>query len=152
MIRITSENELLNLFRPIDRDEVQVPADMTFPLIVRDYIKWIEPSGHRAYLVFLDPDQPQALGVVFRRTSSSDSPAQMCQWCHSVRSGNGVGLLTSSSGTRRRVGLYLCRDLGCKEQLTEGPRVNDMRETLDVEQKMQRVLRRMADFAKGNLF
>ncbi len=153
--RFATPEKLLECFRDLDRDQVQLPHDMVFPLVVRDYLSWIEPSGARVYLVFDDPFSSLGpVGVVFKRTSSSgDSPAQMCQWCHSVRGGGRVGLLTATAGRKRRVGVYLCRDLDCREKIFgKRPDVNDLRESLGKSQRLDRVLEKMSDFARENLF
>lgn len=151
MIRIANEAELLDSFRALDRDQVQLSPDFQFPLAVKDYLSWVEPSGHRVYLVF--PDDGSLRGVVFERTSSSSEvPVSMCQWCHSVRRGSGVGLLTASAGRNRRVGVYLCRSLECKDNVMSPPTINDFSEGLSGSERLQRVVRRMSDFARANLF
>lgn len=153
MIRINSEEQLLETFREIDRDEVQVPLTARFPMAVKDYVSWIEPSGHRIYLVFEDVQTGAPLGVVFQRThASADTKASMCQWCHAVRSGTGVGLLTASASKNHRVGVHLCADLNCRDHAMGPPGVNDFNESLSSAEKMQNVLRRMTAFARKNLF
>src|SRR4051812_44796198 len=98
MLRISSEKELVESFRPMEREEVILPRDLAFPLIVRDYQAWSEPSGHRVFLVLAEPGRKQPMGIVFQRSQASSSETaahpQMCDWCHSVRAGNGVSLLT----------------------------------------------------------
>src|SRR5688572_26130790 len=104
MIRIQSENELLDSFRLIDRDQVELPVDMRFPLLVKNYLAWPEASGARVFLVFEDPSSRKPFGIVFRQEQASFGQAAcMCEWCHSVRSGNGVGLLTATSNDSTRV-------------------------------------------------
>ncbi len=76
----------------------------------------------------------------------------MCQWCHSVRPGNAVGLLTTDLSANRRIGLHLCVDLDCKQQAERGPGVNDFNEGLDTNDKISRIVARMNHFAKHNLF
>lgn len=153
MIKITSENQLLETFRSLDRDQVQVPAEFKFPLAVKDYLSWIEPSGHRVYLVFEDTASGLPLGVVFERTPAPPStPASMCQWCHSVRSGTGVSLLTTAASKNRRVGLHLCTDLNCRERAMGAPGIHDFNESLSGVEKVKQVVRRMNEFAKSNLF
>src|SRR4051794_7258476 len=97
MIRISSEAHLRSTFRSIDQDEVVPPVETRFPLVAKDYLRWLEPSGHRVFLVF--EDEGALRGVVFQRTSgAADTAAAMCQWCHAVRSGPAVGLLTAAAG------------------------------------------------------
>lgn len=130
-----------------------MPADLGFPLALKDYFAWTEPSGHRVYLVFGDPTTGHPLGVVFQRTSTpADAPASMCQWCHAVRTGGGVSLLTAAAGRNRRVGVHLCSDLSCRDRAFGVPGRHDFNEGLSPQEKLQRLLRRMGDFAHGQLF
>lgn len=153
MLRISSVEEMKQSFRPIDQEEVQFPAEMTFPLLVRDYLAWVEPSGHRTYLVFADPAGQKARGIVFRRGhQSADSPAVMCDWCHSVRGRGTVGLLTATVSPTHRIGLNLCRDLSCKEKLDKPPSANDVFESIPADDKKRRLVERMSVFARRNLF
>ncbi len=151
MFKITSENELLESFRELERSEVHIPKDLQFPLFVKDYLAWVEPSGARAYLLFAEGTRPLPMGIVFRRGPSSPS-AMMCEWCHSVRAGDEVRLLTATSNSNRRVGLHLCQDLSCKEKAHENPGVHDVPEALDGHQKVRRILGRMAEFSRRYLF
>lgn len=153
MIRISSENELRAAFRPIDAKELFLPGDLSYPIVLRDYMAWIEPSGHRVFLLFQDPNGLGARGIVFRRShSSSSGTVQMCQWCHSVRGGNSVRLLTAANGTRKRIGMYLCQDLSCKEKVLGSPGVDDLREPYSRYEKLYRVLLKMSDFARQDLY
>lgn len=153
MIKISSEDDLLSSFRDIDRDEVQLPVDIKFPLAVRDYTSWLEPSGHRVYLVFQNQNTGQPMGVVFRRPNGPPmTPASMCQWCHTVRTGNAVTLLTASASSNRTVGLYLCSQLNCREHALASPSVHDFNEGLSGQERINEVVRRMREFATGNLF
>ena len=152
-MQIPNESQLLAAFRESEVDEVQLPPNVTFPLTVEDYMAWPEPSGHRVYLIFQESQTGHPMGVVFQRTRGSASVgASMCQWCHAVRAGSEVGLLTTSAGADRRVGVYLCADLDCKEHAERSPGVNDFVESLGVKEKIQRIVGRMNFFAKRNLF
>jgi hypothetical protein len=153
MIRIASEHQLLDTFRSLDRDEVQLPPDMRFPVAARDYLSWIEPSGHRVYLVFEDQAAGGLKGIVFQRThAGADTPAAMCQWCHSVRTGNGVSLLTAAAGRNTRIGVHLCSDLNCRERALSTPGIHDFNESISGQERVQRVLQRMGEFARKCLF
>jgi hypothetical protein len=153
MIRISNEQQLLSAFRDSDRGEVYIPADFAFPFTLKDYVAWVEPSGHRVYLVFQEVQSGHPMGVVFQRTrGAADTPASMCQWCHSVRPGTAVGLLTTAAGPNRRIGLHLCANLDCKEHAMKPPGVNDFPEAVQGRDKVERIVRRMNDFAKHNLF
>lgn len=151
MFKINSEKELLESFRSIDRDQVRLPSDMNFPLLVKNYHSWLEPSGHRAYLVFEDPQSHKPLGVTFRRTMSEHVPV-MCDWCHSIRGRGGVSMMTAAVSPDRQVGVYLCSDLRCEDEIQKPPSVNSLRESLDASERTQALMQRMYDFVKRNLF
>ena len=153
MLRIASIEEMKQSFRPIDQDEVEFPSDLVFPLLIRDYLAWVEPSGHRTFLVFADPVAKKPRGIVFKRGPSfADAPAAMCDWCHSVRGKGSVGLLTAAVSKTNRVGLMLCRDLSCRDKLEKPPAANDVFETHQPDDKKRRLLERMSHFAQRNLF
>ncbi len=154
MIRISHENEILNSFRDLDRSEVALPETMQYPLLLKDYLTWSEPSGYRVYLVFNDPVKNIPMGVVFQRGASTGmSPPMMCEFCHSIRAGDGVMMLTAAASSKRRIGLSLCRDLSCKAKIeASAPGANDFYETSTPREKIQRLVKRMAAFSRQNLF
>ena len=118
MFRIETEKDLLQAFRPRDRDKVEVPRDLRFPLFVRDYLTWVEPAGTRVFLVCPSPQGKRPMGIAFRRDSHGDStPSQMCDWCHTHGPSTEIGLLTTDVNSKRRVGVNLCLDLRCKDKL-----------------------------------
>ena len=157
MISISSKSQMLDAFRPIDRPEVQLPHGLEFPVVLKDYMAWVEPSGARVFLLFQDPTVGGARGVVFRRNNATpEQVTQMCQWCHSVRGGNSVRLLTAKlspkrTGAHRTVGLHLCADLSCKDKVLGTPGINDLREPYSAYQKLFRVLLNMGDFCRNSL-
>lgn len=121
MFRLETDRALIQSFRARDRRVIEMPAGIRFPLFVRDYLAWTETSGARVYLVFAAPGSHKPIGIIFRR-DSSDAAAQtsrMCDWCHSYGSASEVGLLTADADSKRRVGVYLCVDLRCKEKLED---------------------------------
>ena len=76
----------------------------------------------------------------------------MCEWCHAVRGHGGVKLLSVRTDDRRRVGLYLCSDLGCVARARQLPGPDDLPEGLDGDERARRIVRRIADFAARRLF
>lgn len=144
MLRIKDQTELLNLFRDVDTKDVIIPKDIKFPLAVSDYFAWKEPSGHRTYLVIEDIERPFAL--TFERTKNSEGVPMMCNWCHGVRPASDVALMTVAVDKRTRVGIYVCSDLRCKENILDRPSINDMRETLGQQEKIMRLKQKMQDF------
>jgi len=142
MIRIAQAEELVDSFRDLDRDQVELPDTFAFPMLLKDYLVWVEPSGHRVFLVFAHPERRVPMGLVFQRGGQSDSPPMMCEFCHNVRSGGQITMMTAAASRTRRVGLHLCRDLGCKHG--EDPAL--------ARERAREVTRRMAHFARQNLF
>ena len=152
MIRIASFEHLLEKFRELDRAEVQIPAAFKFPMALKDYLAWVEPSGHRVYLLFEDQSSGEPMGIVFQRNNgAADTPAAMCQWCHTVRPGPAVGLLTAAAGKNHRIGVHLCSTLNCRENKGK-PGIHDMRESLGAHERLHEILERMSSFAHRNLF
>jgi hypothetical protein len=97
-----------------------MPAGVTFPLFVRDYLVWTETSNARVYLVFGIPGSYKPMGIIFRRDQSGgDLITQMCEWCHTSGPSSQVGMLTVDVNSKRRVGVSLCLDLHCKDRLEE---------------------------------
>ena len=121
MFRIESDQALVQAFRPRDRRLIEMPEAAHFPLFVRDYLVWTETSGARVYLVFGAPGTRRPVGVIFRRDAhpTMEPGANMCDWCHTVGSSLEVGLLTVEVTSKRRAGMYLCRDLRCKEKVED---------------------------------
>lgn len=118
MFLIETEKDLLQAFRPRDREKVELPKDIRFPLFVRDYLAWVEPAGTRTFLVCPSPQGKPPMGIAFRRDShGGPAPSHMCDWCHSYGSSNEIGLLTTDVNSKRRVGVNLCLDLRCKDKL-----------------------------------
>jgi hypothetical protein len=118
MFRIESERDLLHAFRLRDRKSVELPKGLQFPLFVRDYLAWTEPTGTRVFLVLPSPAGSLPLGITFRRDAPGGGlGASMCDWCHAYGSAHEIGLLTTDVSSKRRVGVCLCVDLRCKEKL-----------------------------------
>lgn len=137
----------------IERSEVILPREFRFPLTVKDYLSWVEPSGFRVYLLFQAKTGSPALGIVFRRdqTGTSTQP-RMCEWCHAVRAGDGVSMLTATASSHRSVGLHLCRDLSCKEKAVSAPGVHDVPQSITSYERVQKIIQKMNEFARRELF
>lgn len=152
MFLIRSDKELMDCFRQQDQAEVFIPADLVLPKVSKDYLTWMEPSGARAYLVFQDESFKAPFGIVFRRDQTAGpSVAAMCDWCHSVRSGNEIGVLTVSTSNKKRVGISLCRDLSCAEKIRSEPGANDFSVQASMQERIKRLLAKMSTFARQQL-
>jgi hypothetical protein len=151
MSTLLSEAELLRCFREIDRSEVELAPDLAFPLQLDDVTAWA--VGPRAFLVFRDRATAPPRGIVFHRNAGAmPDVVAMCEWCHAVRGHGAVKLLSVRTDERRRVGLYLCSDLGCVSRARELPGPDDIPEQLDGAQRARRTLRRISEFASRRVF
>lgn len=119
MFKLDDEKAVLDSFRTRDRKHVELPDDLKFPVILRDYVAWRHPAGGRLYLVFA-PEEGHPTGIVFDTNGGSGGQVpQMCTWCHSSAGAGSVAMLTATASNRKRVGVLVCGDLSCKAKLEE---------------------------------
>lgn len=119
MFTIESEKALIDAFRPRDRRTLELPEGVKYPLFVRDYLAWVEPTGVRVFLAFNLP-KGALTGIAFRRDQQGErSTSAMCEWCHWSGGGTSVGLLTAQASSKRRVGVNLCLDLTCSAKMEQ---------------------------------
>lgn len=144
VFKLDAEAALVSTFRPKDRKLVEVSAELLFPLAVKDYLAWLHPAGGRAFLVFAVP-QGVPTGVVFD-SSGGASALSMCTWCHCASAGV-VGLLTATLNGRKRVGINVCTDLGCRERLEQQANLSGA----SVRPAMEKLVSRMGRFASEAL-
>ncbi len=116
---LQSEAELLKAFRPRDKKVFDLPQQVSYPLVVRDYHSWTDEYGARAYVVFMDPVSNRPLGIVFRRDGGENGPGRLCEWCHSYGSSQEIGLLMAERNSKTQVGISLCRDLSCRQKIQQ---------------------------------
>lgn len=147
MHKLDTGAELLATFRTRDQPLVELPAGLSFPLILRDTMTWKHPAGGRLFLVF-SPEVGLPTGIVFDSNGPSAAQVpQMCSWCHSLAQGNAVSMLTASHGSRRRVGVFVCGDLGCKQRVEE----DCNRAGKNVQLAFKALVARIATFATDGL-
>lgn len=147
MFKIDTEQSLLNAFRPRDRKAVQLPPEPKFPMIGRDCLAWTDPTGFHVYLVFAVAGGPPT-GIAFRREQSGEgSGSRMCEWCHSYGSADQIGLLTTDLNSKKRVGINVCLDLGCRAKLENAADLSG-RNFFDLSKRM---LERVGRFASEGL-
>lgn len=146
MLKLDSEEALLKAFRPKDRDLVELPTGLALPAVVHDYLAWTHPAGGRVYLIFAVP-KGTPIGIVFDSNGSGASTPQMCDWCHSTGAGTQIGLLTARLDAKRRVGVHVCSDLGCKRKLEDEANRNGASAVPAIE----RTVARMGRFASESL-
>jgi hypothetical protein len=116
---LRSDLDLLDTFRSNEQTSVVLPKDSLYPIAVKHYHAWSEPSGVYTYLVFKRADWEAPFGLVFQRNGggSSASAAGMCDWCHHSGPSDEVGLLTTSVSTHVTGGTWLCLDLHCLQRI-----------------------------------
>lgn len=117
MEQIKSEEELLNAFRPRDRKHVEIPSDMTFPLMFSHYLAWTESSRARVFLLFKRPSWKAPVAISFRRMHSGGGG--MCDWCQTIGSSDQVGMMSITRDPNTSLGFMLCLDLGCINRLEQ---------------------------------
>jgi hypothetical protein len=151
MTTVTSESQLMGCFREIDRSEVELSSDFVLPMQFEDALAWT--VGPRAFLLFRDRPGGTPRGIVFHRNPGAmPDVVAMCEWCHAVRGHGAVKLMSASTDDRRRVGLYLCSDLGCVARSREVPGPDDVSDRMDGADRAKRTLRRICEFASRRLF
>ncbi|WP_300677567.1 FBP domain-containing protein [Nocardioides sp.] len=117
-----------------------------------DYLGWRDPQAPaKGYLVTVVDDRLR--GLALRAPSTPPGPRRsMCSICLSQHSG-GVSLLVAPRAGKagrqgNTLGTYLCSDLRCSLYVrgllkTE---ISTVRETLSTEQRVERLVRNLADF------
>lgn len=117
---IASEKEFLQAFRVRDQKKLILPEGLEFPLNIRSYFTWKEPSGVYTYLIFKKPNWDLPRGVAFKRTpSSAESTGGLCNWCHSYGSSDQIGMLSVAMSSNVSLSYFLCQDLSCIEKIEE---------------------------------
>lgn len=145
MFRIPSEAVLRDAFRPRDQASLVLADGTTFPLFVRHYLAWSEPSGAWCFLIFKVRGGVPT-GIAFRRGSALRG--LMCEWCHAFDPSAGVSLLTADRNSRKRVGLYVCTDLGCQTRIEDAALRAGKSPLVETEQLLVRI-GRFAEQALG---
>lgn len=149
MFRLEHEDDLLEAFRPRDRKHVELPPGRRYPFTCLDYFAWASEHGERIFLLFKAPSEQLVTGITFRRdnASSSDPTPRVCHWCLAFGSARTIGMLSADVNSKRKVGVYVCLDLGCRERVEEDAnrRGKPVREAVAV------LLEKMAKFSREAL-
>lgn len=147
MFLLRSEKDLIECFRSRDQRRLELPDNLKFPLVVRDYFAWTDSSGTRVNLVFSEPDVRKPIGLTFDRPSSGEPTAAICDWCHSYGSSNQIGLLTIEASDKRRVGVNLCLDLSCHDKIE----TNTGLSPIGAQKRQQAVVAKMSRFVRRTI-
>lgn len=118
MFRLQSEDALKASFRPKDAALVEPPPGLTYPLAVLDYLSWVHPAGGLVFIVFATKGGTPT-GIAFNSNGGAGGVVQMCDWCHHTGVGSQVGLLTARLNANKRLGVYLCSDLSCRQKIED---------------------------------
>ena len=143
-----TEPELLNVFNG------QLPAEAIPDLNkveweAHDFLGWVHPAGHLAYMLLLSPKDGYLKGIEFRRFrfSGNGRGIHMCSLCHHMHPGEGTAVFSVSrkgSGGRHRLGNVVCKDLDCSLRIRDLVSPNDYyQEKLNVEAKIWRMQTRI---------
>lgn len=117
---IVSEEELIQSFRPRDQNKLILPEGLRFPLKVRSYFTWKEPSGNYTYLVFKMPNWDTPRGIAFKRSSAmAENAGGLCNWCHAYGGSEEIGMLSTAMNSNVSLSYFLCKDLNCIEKIED---------------------------------
>jgi len=117
---IASEDELVQAFRLRDQKKLILPDNLQFPMNIRSYFTWKEPSGVYTYLIFKLPNWELPRGVAFKHTGSSGEPVGgLCNWCHAYGSSDEIGMLSIAMSANVSQSYLLCLDLSCIEKIED---------------------------------
>lgn len=117
---LSSKDDLVQSFRSKDQDKLVLPDDLKFPLRVRSYFTWKEPSGVYTYLVFKMPNWELPRGVAFKRTTSAGEPTGgIYNWCHAYGSSEEIGMMSMVLSPKVLMSYFLCQDLRCIEKIKD---------------------------------
>lgn len=117
---VNSEEELINSFRLRDQKKLILPEKLKFPLSIRSYFTWKEPSGVYTYLIFKMPNWDLPRGVTFKRSHPSGEPTGgLCNWCHAYGPSDEIGMMSVNMSSTVSLSYFLCLDLRCIEKIEE---------------------------------
>ena len=141
-----SQNEIGSAF---EEDQVYLPDVKTLDWQNLDYLGWVHPSGHLAYLVVVSPETGSLTGSVLHRArrGSLIPRYEMCSWCHHVHRTAGTAMFTVSvkgSDGRHTLGNVVCKDLDCSLRIRNMVSPHSlMRETLHQPARIWRMQKSM---------
>lgn len=117
---ISNEAEFFECFRLRDQKKLVLPSGLSFPMRVRSYFTWHEPSGVYTYLIYKKPSWDQPRGMAFKRVSHGGEPTGgLCSWCHAYGSSEEIGSLSVAVNSNVSFAYILCLDLRCIEKIEE---------------------------------
>lgn len=111
-----------------------------------EYLSWFHTSGHLAYIVF--EASIGVRGLILEKKSFQGRRASMCSWCKTVHGSTGIATFSVSrvNNPASVIGDFVCVGLDCSAHIRGTGGVNSMRETIDLEQKAERLRSSLDDF------
>lgn len=115
MVDLLTHNEICGAF---EDDQIYLPDLTTLDWQNLDYLSWINPSGHLAYMVVVSPETGRVTGSTLHRAirGSLIPRYEMRSWCHQVHGNDGTALFSvdvKGSSGRHLLGKALCKNLDC---------------------------------------
>ncbi|MBC7742516.1 MAG: FBP domain-containing protein [Bdellovibrionaceae bacterium] len=137
---IASEKDLIDAFRLRDQKKLLLPAGLMFPLRIRSYFTWSEPSGVYTYLVYKNPNWDLPRAVAFKRFDrTGESTGRLCGWCHAYGSSDEVGMLSVAMNSNTSATYILCQNLRCIEKIEEAAALSGKHPEKWIDQLYQRI-------------
>jgi hypothetical protein len=127
---------------------MDVPKDLdTRPWADLDFFGWRDPSARdRAYLV-----TAEHVGVALRVAQAGQLRSGMCSLCMTTHTGDGVALMTARKAGKNgqqgnSVGAYICADLACSLHLRGKTDVKRIKESLTLDEQVDRTMAKLNAF------
>ncbi|WP_104815522.1 FBP domain-containing protein [Kitasatospora sp. MMS16-BH015] len=156
-----TESEIRRSFVNCTQGEAKrlnIPRDLAeLPWGDLDFLGWRDPSApDRGHLVVPGAEGEPPVGIALRTSTGPRNATHrgLCSICLTTHPGTGVHLMAArKAGTAGRegnsVGVYICADLACPlyaRRLRKPQGVNAAQETLSNEERVARMMTRMAEF------
>ncbi|MER5641606.1 FBP domain-containing protein [Kitasatospora sp. NPDC002227] len=124
-----------------------------------DFLGWRDPSApDRGYLVIPGAEGEKPVGIALRTSTGPRNAVRrsLCSICLTTHPGTGVNLMAANkAGPAGRegnsVGVYICADLACplySRRLRKPQGINAAQESLTNEERVARMMERIAEFAE----
>ena len=117
---IENETDFTNCFRLKDQKKLVLPSKLKFPMKIRSYFTWQEPSGVYTYLIYKNPSWDMPRGMALKRVHHNGEPVGgLCGWCNSYGSSEEIGTLSVAVNSKTTFAYLLCNDLRCIEKIED---------------------------------
>lgn len=135
-----SRDDVLKLVPRKEQKSFKLPPDFdSINWKSIEFLGWIHPSGHKGYILETESAVLKLWVLETDPHGSTNSSPSMCSLCYNVRSGRDIKLFQYRPNQKRLLGVNICADLKCVENVTE-LYANTMRETLTPKEKKARMV------------